>query len=195
MGRLEEAHLHNTSEPTEFSDAVEAFVTFWRSLRQAELVPQAARFLDCADPRFQPFVSFNDVDPDGDVIVTLVGTALADMMHADWTGLSTSAFLPPAVARGYREELTMCAGHPCGMWELTNFTTSQSRAIKVEVISLPLKLGSGRRFRVARFHRLVEVMHRSETMSGEMRWRSKAWVDIGGGLPSRDPLPSAMPGP
>jgi hypothetical protein len=175
------------------SDAASAFVIFWRSLRQAELVPQSARFLDCADPRFQPFISFNDIDPAGDNVVTLIGTDLERMMQSNWTGQSTSQFLPPAVAAAYRQDLTTCFDHPCGMWETTSFATSIQRTVKMEIVTLPLMLGTGPKFRIARFHRLIEVLQRAEAMTPEMRWKAKQWLDVGAGVPSRAPLPSAMP--
>jgi hypothetical protein len=175
------------------SDSAVAFVAFWRSLRQAELVPQSARFLDCADPRFQPYVSFNDVDPAGDNIVSLVGTALAAMMQRDWTGLSTSAFMPSAAAEGLRQDYTMCSATPCGMWETSNFVTNANRSVTLEIVTLPLKLGTSTRFRIARFHRVIDVLHVAEVMTADMRWKAKAWIDLDAGVPSRPPLPSAMP--
>ncbi|MSO98139.1 MAG: PAS domain-containing protein [Rhodospirillaceae bacterium] len=175
------------------SDAAAAFVPYWRSLRQCELVPQSARFLDCADPRFQPYISFNDVDPSGDNVVSLVGTALSALMQRDLTGLSTSAFLPPAVAENLRQDYTMCSSQPCGMWETSNFATSANRSATLEIVTLPLKLGTSPRYRIARFHRVVDVLHSAELMTVDMRWKTKQWIGIDGGLPSRAPLPSAMP--
>jgi hypothetical protein len=63
----------------------------------------------------------------------------------------------------------------------------------MEIVSLPLKMGTSPRMRIVRFHRLIEVLHKTELMTADMRFVNKQWLDVGGGLPTRDPLPSAMP--
>jgi hypothetical protein len=182
-----------TSPPLTFSDATQAFVAHWKSVRQADLVPQSSRFLDCADPRFQPYLSFNDIAPSGENVVSLVGTALVTIMNRDWTGLTTASFLPPQSAENVRQDFSLCATHPCGMWEISSFFTSASRSVSVEVATLPLKMGSSSRLRVVRFHRLIEVLHHAEFISEDMRFKSKQWLDLDAGVPARAPLPSAMP--
>ena len=40
---------------------------------------------------------------------------------------------------------------------------------------------------------MIDVLHNAELMTADKRWKTKQWIDIDGGLPSRAPLPSAMP--
>lgn len=180
-------------DPTPISDEVKAFIAHWHKLRREnEAMPRSAVFLDSADPKLQPFVSFNDITPDGLNTVVLYGTGLVEQWGEDLTGRVIKKDLAVAPAIQFAHNLTQCAVHPCGMREVSRFATSTGRVIVREIVTLPLGVKREGVMRLVRYHHLMERLNAVELFTGLIETLEKEWFDIGSGVPSAAPM-MAMP--
>jgi len=170
------------------SASASAFLSHWKSLRSdAALVPSSCDYLDRVNPALQPFVAFSDLDPLQRHTIALYGTALVEQWGKDMTGqtIQCTPANPPSMQ--LLENLSRCAAHPCGLWEISRFATSKGRIILREILALPLATGRTGRTRLARYHHVIEDLGEVELFTGLVETLDKQWLDIGQGRPALPP--------
>lgn len=164
------------------------FVNHWESLRQGEGIPTSQAFLDKAEPSLQPLISLNDVDDRGGNVVVLFGTELVDLWQTDLTGKNVSEFITPEQAHRLTTDLILCAQTPCGIWEVSTLRTTTGRVLAWEMVTLPLELDDSSRFRIARYHNILEPTAEGELVADIMHFQKKQWLNVGAGVPDSEPL-------
>ncbi|MBL8628808.1 MAG: hypothetical protein JNM81_04210 [Rhodospirillaceae bacterium] len=178
--------------PSTMTDEGQALVRHWMELREGtDLVPNSAAFLDQAHPKIQPYISFNDMDDDGNNVITLFGTGLVASWGSDITGLSVRNDFPSEVVSAYEALLRAAATQPCGIWEVSRFATSSGRVITKEITTLPLRMRRPGVIRIARFHRLIESLYDVERVTGLLQSMGRQWFDVGAGVP--ETMPATRP--
>ncbi len=175
----------------EISEKATAFVGHWLSLRIGEDIPTSEDFLDNVDPVSQPFVSFNDVTTDNHNTVVLFGTGLVDLWKVDLTGKEVREFIDEDQANRLTTDMLKCAFKPCGIWEVSTLRTTSGRVVGWEMVTLPINLGEPNRFRIARYHNMLEPTEKGERIQDILHFQRKEWVDVGAGLPADAPLMKA----
>lgn len=165
-----------------------AFVDHWQSLRQGGALPTSQAFLDNVQPALQPLISLNDVDENGQNQVVLFGTELVEVWQSDLTGKNVAEFITPDQAKRLTTDLVICAKTPCGIWEISTLKTTTGRTIAWEMVTLPIELNDPKRYRIARYHNILEPTAKGELVADIMHFQQKRWLDIGSGVPDADPL-------
>lgn len=178
----------SAGQPDGLSENALVFFNHWQSLRDGDALPTSQSFLDNAQPALQPLISLNDVDDQGNNMVVLFGTELVDLWQSDLTGKNVSEFITPEQAHRLTTDLVICAQTPCGIWEVSTLKTTTGRRIAWEMVTLPIGLGDPNRFRIARYHNILEPTKKGELVADILHFQQKEWFDIGSGIPQTMPL-------
>lgn len=173
------------------SEPASAFVAHWQSIRVGEKLPTSVDFLDNVDPLTQPFVSLNDVTTESQNRVVLFGTGLVDLWKVDLTGKEVHEFIDPDQANRLTTDMLKCAANPCGIWEVSTLRTTTGRIVGWEMVTLPLDLGEPNRYRIVRYHNVLEPTEKGERIQDILHFQKKEWIDVGAGIPADAPLMKA----
>lgn len=174
--------------PAGLSAQAQSFVDHWQKLRQGDALPTSQSFLDNVEPALQPLVSLNDVDETGRNLVVLFGTELVELWQSDLTGKNVTEFITPEQAYRLTTDLVLCAKTPCGIWEISTLKTTTDRTISWEMVTLPIGLDDPKRYRIARYHNILEPTTKGELVADIMHFQRKEWFDVGSGVPADAPL-------
>lgn len=172
----------------DISEPALRFVEHWQSIRGDGNIPTSTDFLDNVEPSTQPFVSLNDVTTKSHNRVILFGTGLVDLWKVDLTGKEVQEFIDEDQANRLTTDMLKCAETPCGIWEVSTLRTTTGRTIGWEMVTLPLDLGEPDRYRIARYHHILEPTKKDELIQDILHFQQKEWIDVGAGLPADAPL-------
>jgi hypothetical protein len=168
----------------------QGFFDHWRDLprRPGMLVPHIDDFLDAAPAALMPSVFIQEVLDDG-IVVRFMGTELVERWRHDLTGKVFAGNLDAATrARLLLVAATVCR-HPCGLVQLGSFALTSGRPVTFEAVLLPLAVDSDRPPRMAVYSRILGMLERNEHGSHFAAAGTRAWLDIGAGLPPTPPPP------
>ena len=165
-----------------------AFLSHWRSLPRAGLIPSLPAFLDRPHPGFAPWLNIVDFVSESEMPVRYFGTRLVDSF-GEITRLNFLDFLKkdvrPLVAHAHR----LVCETPCGWTTLARAITTTGRELVAETITLPL-MRRGRASSLVKLTNVIEHLNFRESLVTVDQVTSQHWIDLGAGVPKVSDLPS-----
>lgn len=162
------------------------FLDHWRRLPRDGLVPHSRAFLDHAPFVLMPYVFIHELKPDG-LLIRFMGTGLVQRWRHDLTGQLFGATLDRAARDNITATVRQIANHPCGLWQLGQFSTTAGRAMSFEALLLPLAVDPGQSARVVTFSQLIGDVHENEPVHRFASAGRRHWLDLGAGVPDGPP--------
>lgn len=181
-----------SNEPL-LSESCQEFYRQWSNLVSQELAPHTRDFLTNPDPSLISNVYVLEVTELGPLI-RFMGTGLVELRGKDMTNTIFGAGLPQEQLDGLVRNCASVTGHPCGLAEVAEFSTSTGRSMRMETVMLPLMVDDGRASRLCTFSQVLESP-RDEDLA-ELRFKSGKkviWIDIGAGVPANTPATDRKP--
>lgn len=172
----------------ELPDKLKAFYDHWAGLPKEGLVPSLREFLGQPSPEFQPYVAIYDVEDGGKRLpLRLFGTGLVSFNGGDLTGqdflMSAQPELRETISYTARTQIEF----PCGRTDLRRLSTTQGKNVETQALSLPLTTGEGKPPSIVLYLNYKETVGYGETLESMMEMRGIRWVDIGAGVPEKEP--------
>ena len=163
------------------------FLDQWKALAGAEVMPHTSDFLHDPDPALISFAHIMEITDRGQ-LVRFMGTGLVDLWGEDRTNQIFGTALPKEVKGELDRRSKTLATHPCGLIEVSEFSSPTGRPFEMETVVLPLSVDSGKPLRYCSFSKVIEPLERDEGY--EARYKSthhQTWIDIGNGVPTVGP--------
>lgn len=162
------------------------FLDHWRRLPRQGLAPHGRAFLDHAPFPLMPYVFIHELKPEG-LLIRFMGTGLVQRWRHDLTGQVFGATLDRAARDSVVATAQRVAEHPCGLWQLGQFTTIAGRAMSFEALLLPLAVDPGKPARIVTFSQLIGEVRENEPVDRFASAGRRHWLDVGAGVPDHPP--------
>ena len=168
------------------------FFAHWNSFRVGAALPLLKDFLSRPEPRVQSNVVIKDIAPNRKVHVRLHGTRLVELAGADLTGQDLIEYSDtPQMADDLWTFQRAVVDHPTGFAALKHTVTSSGRKLAFEELSLPAVPFPGGLPCVIGCFALLEEAADNDTVSHVLTYSDAVWLDIGWGVPGREPPKTA----
>lgn len=169
-----------------------AFYAHWSALRVGASLPLLKDFLARPEPQVQPNVVIKDIAPDRKIRVRLHGTRLGELAGVDLTGQDLIEYSDtPEMAEDLWVFQRAIVDHPTGFMALKHTVTSSGRTMTFEDLSLPVTPFPGGLPCVIGCYALLEAAADNDVVSHMLTYSDAAWLDIGWGIPARQPPKTA----
>ena len=179
-----------TSPTTTLDERCLVFREHWKSLRGSGLVPTLENFLDHPEPTYAPYLFIIDVTPEG-LRVRLQGTVLVERWARDYTGTILFLKKSPEFRKTSSHNFATLTAHPCALYTVDEFVSTNARLSKACTILLPLATQIGRAPTVVGYSHETEALRTDEKFIAKCNTRNATWLDLGTGIPPQPPeLPS-----
>ena len=150
-------------------------------------MPHTTDFLHNPDPGLISFVHIMELVEDGQ-LVRFMGTGLVDLWGEDRTNQILGAASPEELKKDFDYRVNRVVSHPCGLVEISEFSSPSGRPFDMETVVLPLDVDEGRPARYCSFSKIIEPLQREDSL--EARYKQthhQTWLDIGQGVPTTGP--------
>jgi hypothetical protein len=170
------------------SPLIRQFVAHWKQLCPPGDIPTTEDYMDNMNPKVAKYLMIFDVFSE-DMIVRFQGEGISERRQLEQTGKSWFTLNPHLDAPAVLHNVWHAIQQPCGVWTEAIFVTNVQRRLRVEALSLPLRVKEGRPPRILNTSIGLDTMSFDERAMGWQGSIKIGWHDAGFGVPNTPALP------
>lgn len=164
------------------------YLAHWHSLCPPSGIPTTEDYMDHMDPKIAAFLMIFDVLAQ-DVTVRFQGNGIGERRQLEQAGRSWFVTNPHLNALSVVANIWQAVRQPCGLWTEATFVTNVQRRLRVEALTLPLRVKGARPARIVNLSIGLDSMDFDERAMGWHGNIAIGWHDLGFGVPKSDTLP------